>query len=197
MWAFVIGCVTLTAMRPLLRHEPPPPPVLGRLPEYSLLDTTGRRFGSAQLAGDVYVADFVFTRCTSICPLLTRAMARLAERYEREGEEGIRLVSFTVDPEFDTPERLAAYAAENGADPARWTFLTGTPEAVREVVVGGFRTAMGDVETLEGGLIDVAHTGKFVIVDQRGGIRGYYDTDESGLDEIFHRSRHVREEGRR
>ena len=194
LWAFLLGCVTLTALRPLLRHEPPPPPVIGQLPEFSLVDSRGQRFGSADLAGDVYVANFVFTRCASICPLLTRAMVSLEERYEREGIEGIRLVSISVDPEFDTPERLADYASGHRVDPRRWVFLTGEPADVRSLVVDGFRTAMGSPDILEGGMIDVAHTGKFVIVDGSGGIRGYYDTDREGLDEIFHRSRHVRDE---
>jgi protein SCO1/2 len=191
VWAFFIGIVTLTLMRPLLRHEPPPPPVIGELPEFRLIDQEGRPFANGDLDGRVWVANFIFTRCASICPLLTASMRRLQRRYDEEGVEGIGLVSFTVDPEYDTPERLKEYAARHGVRPERWTFVTGEPDAIRALVVEGFKTAMGERETPGEGLIDIAHTGKFVIVDGTGGIRGYYDSDELGLDEIFHRSQHV------
>lgn len=197
LWAFFIGIATLTLMRPLLRHEPAPPPVLGQLPEFTLIDARGQPFGSADLAGEVYVTNFIFTRCASICPRLTASMARLQQRYAAEGVDGLRLVSITVDPEYDTPEVLRAYGQTHGVSPDRWSLLTGTPDAITELVVGGFKTAMGRPEQAPGGLIDIAHTGKFVIVDGSGGIRGYYDSDERGLDEIFHRSQHVLREQRR
>lgn len=196
VWFFFVGIVTLTLMRPFLRREPPPPPVLGQLPPFELIDAEGRAFGSADLEGRVYVADFIFTRCPSICPLLTRAMVHLQERYAEEGIEGVRLVSFSVDPDYDTPERLLAYAERHGADPERWTFLTGESSHLREFLVDGFKLAMGDLPADPNDLLDIAHSGKFVIVDGGGRIRGYYDTDESGLDEIFHRSQHVLREQR-
>ena len=67
VWGFLIGIVTLTAIRPLLRRIPEPPPILSALPEFTLRDTTGRPFGSRELSGQVYVASFFFTRCPSIC----------------------------------------------------------------------------------------------------------------------------------
>lgn len=178
-------------MRPFLRHEPAPPPVVGRLPPFELTDEKGRVFGNAQLAGRVHVVNFIFTRCASICPLLTHSMGQLQRRYDEQNIDGIRLLSITVDPEYDTPERLAAYGKQHGADPERWSFVTGDPQAVTSLVVDGFKAARGQPEENEAGLFDIAHGGKFVIVDGNGGIRGYYDTDEMGLDEIFHRSRHV------
>jgi protein SCO1/2 len=196
VWFFLVGAVTLTLMRPCLRREPPPPPVVGRLPAYELTDAGGRAFGSADLAGRVYVADFIFTRCTSICPLLTKAMGRLQDQFRERGVEGVHLVSFSVDPDYDTPERLREYAERHGADPDRWTFLTGDRERIRELLVDGFKLAMGDVPPDTDNLADIAHSGKFVIVDGEGGIRGYYDTDQEGLDEIFHRSQHVLRERR-
>ncbi|HKQ62208.1 MAG TPA: SCO family protein [Candidatus Polarisedimenticolaceae bacterium] len=196
IWAFLLGCATLTALRPLLRYEPAPPPVLWALPAYALTDAQGRPFGSAELAGKVYVVDFFFTRCASICPRLTEAMARLQERYEREGVEGVRLVSISVDPEGDTPERLADYARQHGVHPERWTLLTGAPDAVHALVAGGFKTALGDAAPLGDGLIDIAHSGKLFLVDGAGRVRGLYDHDALGLDEVFHRSRHVLREPR-
>ena len=191
LWAFFIGIVTLTLMRPFLRHEPTPPPVLGQLPDFALTDTGGRPFGTADLAGRVYVANFIFTRCTSICPRLTAAMALLQKRYDNEDIAGIRLVSITVDPEYDTPEVLRAYGEARGVDPERWILLSGSRESITDLVVGGFKTGLGELEEGDGGLIEIAHSGKFVLVDGLGRIRGYFDTDEMGLDEIFHRSQHV------
>jgi len=194
-WATLAGLIFIPLLRPLLRHVPNPPPVIGQVPAFSLTDTRGEPFGSSELEGQVYVANFIFTRCASICPLLTRSMGQLQERYDATGVDGIRLVSITVDPEYDTPDRLREYAAAHGADPRRWEFLTGPEPQIRELVERGFKTAMGVPESANG-LIDVAHSGKFVLVDGDGGIRGYYGTDEMGLDEIYHRSRHVLEQRR-
>lgn len=196
LWYFVIGAVTLTLMRPLLRREPPPPPVIGRLPAFELVDQDGKPFNLNSLEGHVWVVNLIFTNCPSICPLLTDAMARLQARYDAYGKDEIKLASISVDPENDTPEVLRAYAAAHGADPERWRFLTGDPEAVRALVVDGFKTALGEPQENDAGLIDIMHSGKFAIVDPAGGIRGYYDGDDEGLDEIYWRSQHVAGEAR-
>jgi len=194
---FVVGVVVLTAIRPLLKREPPPPPVIGQVPAFSLVDQDGHELGSEQLRGQVYIAAFFFSRCPSICPTLMKSMRRIEDAYRDRGISGIRLVSITVDPEYDTPERLRAYAAELGAEPARWTLLTGDIEAIRRLAVDGFHVPLGSEQVLPGGLIDIAHSGKLILVDGQGGIRGYYDTDESGLDEVYNRAQHVlREAGR-
>ena len=113
-----------------------------------------------------------------------------------QGAEDLRLVSFTVDPEYDTPDRLREYAIAHDVDPGRWTMLTGPPDDVRQLIVEGFRTPIGEPVS-SGDLIDIAHTAKFVLVDGTGAIRGYYDSDTLGLDEIFHRSQHVLRETHR
>jgi protein SCO1/2 len=196
LWYFVIGVVTLTALRPFLRREPPPPPVLRQLPAFELVDQNHKTFSLSDLQDQVWVANFIFTRCGSICPILTHQMASLQERYETYGFDEIKLLSISVDPEYDTPDVLKEYAELNGADPERWTFLTGDLEAVRALVIEGFATAMSEQLENEAGMMDIAHTGKFVIVDRQGAIRGYYDSDQEGLDEVYHRSRHVLNESR-
>ncbi len=196
LWYFVIGVITLTLLRPVLRREPPPPPVLRTLAPFELVDQNSEPFSLGTLGSNVWVANFIFTRCGSICPILTAQMKSLQERYETYGVDEIKLLSISVDPEFDTPEVLREYAELHGADPERWTFLTGDTEAVRALVVGGFATGMGEQTVNDAGMMDISHTGKFVIVDSRGGIRGYYDSDPEGLDEIYHRSRHVVNEAR-
>ena len=105
-------------------------------------------------------------------------------------------MSVSVDPEYDTPERLRSYGAELGADPARWTLLTGDLQAIRTLASDGFKVPVGSPEAGPGGLVDIAHTGKLVLVDPEGKIRGYYDTDTMGLDEVFNRAQHVLREKR-
>lgn len=191
VWGFLIGIVTLTAIRPLLRHIPEPPPVLFKLPDYALVAADGRPFGSAELSGQVYVASFFFTSCRSICPAIMKGMSQLQAGFAREEIQGIKLVSISVDPEDDTPAVLAVYGKSLGVDPARWVLLTGDPETVRRLVVDGFKTP--DVPAPSGGAspMDIAHTGKVVLVDGEGRVRGYYDSDASGLDEVFNRAQHV------
>jgi protein SCO1/2 len=197
VWAFLAGIVCLTAIRPLLRHEPEPPGVLWRLPAFRLTAEDGSAFGSDDLEGRVWVADLFFTRCSSICPQLTRAMAALQRRYDEAGLDSVRLLSITVDPGHDTPEVLRAYAREHGIDTKRWRLLTGEPGPIRELVEGGLRAAMGQAPPPGGNLVDIAHAGHLFLVDGDGGVRGFYATDAAGLDEVFHRSRHVLDEQRR
>lgn len=191
LWYFVIGCITLIALRPFLKREPPPPPQLRQLPPFELVDQNNKPFSLNDLEGHVWVANFIFTRCGSICPLLTRQMAGLQERYETYGVDEIKLLSISVDPEYDTPDVLTDYAELHGADPERWTFLTGDLESVRALVLQGFATGMGERAENEVGMMDISHSGFFVIVDPQGWIRGYYPSDADGLDEVYHRSRHV------
>jgi protein SCO1 len=195
LWAFIIGCVTITLIRPLLRRVPEPPPVLSTLPEFQLVDSRGQQFGSADLRGQVYVASFFFTRCPSVCPLLMTRMAQLQTRLRDAGIDDIRLVSITVDPVNDTPAALREAEPRYGVDQTRWKLLTGTPDRVRGLCVDGFHVP--GFEQAYRGEGDIPHTTKVVLVDGRGRIRGYYDTDETGLDEVLHRARHVRDETKR
>ena len=193
-WAFVVGCAVITSMRPLLRRIPAPPPALRQVPPFALVDATGKPFGSDDLRGHVYVASFFFTRCPSICPTLMKDLARLQDRFRREGLDTIRLVTITVDPEHDTPQELGTAGEHYGVDPARWILLTGPRPAIRDLAIGGFQVALGEAENAEGGLFDIAHTGKLLLVDASGALRGYYDTGDLGVDEVFWRSKRVVEE---
>ena len=108
--------------------RPSPPPDRGPLPAFSLRDHTGMPLTRAGLAGLVWAADFIFTRCAGQCPLMSAQMARLQERWRDEAD--VRLVSFTVDPEHDTPEVLAGYARHYRAQPGRWLIATGERSAL-------------------------------------------------------------------
>lgn len=155
---------------------PPPLPELGTLPPFELVDQQGRPFGSRDLEGRVWVASFIFTRCATVCPAITAQMARIQARTAQLAP-AFHLVSISVDPDHDTPERLAAYAREHRARPRAWTFLTGPSGKVRDTVVNGLKVAMGR-ETGDGGAEEIFHDSHLVLVDQRRRIRAFYDSAE-------------------
>jgi protein SCO1/2 len=157
---------------------PPTPPVLGTLPPFELVDESGRPFGSRDLAGRVWVASFVFTRCETVCPRITGQVARIQERTRGLGP-ALHLVSFSVDPDHDTPERLAEYARAHRANPRVWTFLTGPASAVQETVERGLRVSMGK-DPADPSPAGVSHGTHLVLVDGGGRIRGYYDPESPG-----------------
>ncbi|MBC8073367.1 MAG: SCO family protein [Deltaproteobacteria bacterium] len=195
VWAIsaVLAVVTITLMRPRLRHVPEPPPILSALPaEWSLVDHRGEPFTAESLHGKVWVAGFVFTSCPSTCPEVTRAMGELRDRFDRM-EVDVEMVAFTVDPAHDTPAVLAEYAASVGDNP-KWRFVTGEHEAVRQLVRFGFQLGIGAREpsSAGAGMYDIAHSTKLALVDGDGNVRGYYGIEpDQGLDEIFHRAQHV------
>jgi protein SCO1/2 len=143
-------------------------PDLGVVPPFTLTAQDGQPFSSAeQLQDQVWVADFIFTTCPGPCPRMSSQMHQLQMALE---SEGIRLVSFTIDPEHDTPEVLAAYAGRFQATPGVWHFLTGPREELNRLSMDVFK--LGPVDgTLE-------HSTRFVLVDRRGHIRNYYRTTE-------------------
>lgn len=196
VWAisFATGVLTLTALRcsERLRHVPDAPEVMFSLPDYALVDHQERPFTPETLRGKIWVAGFVFTSCPSSCPVVTKEMSALRERFDRYGVD-VEMVSFTVDPQHDTPAVLAAYFDEQGIDDAHWRFVTGEPAAVLRLVRHGFKLGVGDREADEQGVAyDIAHSTKLALVDADGGIRGFYGIDdEHGTDEIFERTQHV------
>lgn len=122
-------------------------PVFGQVPDFNLVDQEGRPFTDEDLAGRVHVIGFIYTTCTDICPAITAQMRTLQTELARAGlTDQVHLVSLTVDPEHDTPERLAAYARMFGADTTSWHFLTGRPHHVRAVVEKGFLVGIERVE---------------------------------------------------
>lgn len=159
-------------------------PELYVVDRFELVDQRGAAFGSEQLDGEVWIADFFFTSCPTICETLTRRMADL-QGVLQERSVDARLVSFTVDPETDRPPVLSAYAQRHGADPSRWTFLTGDPEALKEVVVGSFKQPM-DVQEDDGdeALMRIAHGIRFVLVDRAHTIRGLYETTPEAIEQL-------------
>jgi protein SCO1/2 len=153
----------------------PPLPVYGQTPSFHLVDQQGAPFTTEAMLGHVTVADFVFTRCTASCPRLTARMAELQARLARDASD-VRLVSFSVDPDNDTPPVLAEYAAKAHADPARWTFVTGGADDIARAVVLGFKVSAAKIEHGANDF-DVTHGNWFVVADRAGALRGYYSTE--------------------
>lgn len=143
------------------------------LPDFSLTDQTMRTVTLADLKGKVWIADFIFTSCGGMCPMMTDKMRKLADTLPAD----IRLVSFTVDPERDTPKVLSAYAAEHGATGERWLFLTGDKKALYDLCMSGFKLALDE----SGGTPaePITHSTRFVLVDREGNVRGYYSGEET------------------
>lgn len=191
LWGFLIGIVALTAMRPIAMSFRKAPPPLLEVGAWELTSHEGAPFGSKDLEGKVYIANFFFTSCPSICPELTRAMQKLEDRIG--DNEHIRFVSFTVDPETDTPEKLRAYREKFGITTDHWIFLTGTREQMVGLLSGQMKLHVGEKEPLKGlspeeaaqrELYDISHIGKLALFDQNGDLRALADIDAHGLARI-------------
>lgn len=150
--------------------------VIGPVPDVAFTDQTGARLRTADLAGRVLIANFIFTRCPTVCPVTSLKMQRLGDQLA--GEPEVALVSISVDPEHDTPPVLRDFAARYRADPARWRFLTGEAAAVRRAIEEGFKLEVARRGQTADGTPDIVHDLHFVLIDRRLRIRGYYDSDE-------------------
>jgi protein SCO1 len=152
-------------------------PSLGSVGSFALTDQAGRPFTPQTLHGKVWAAAFMFTRCPTVCPRITRRMRELQQAAGKEGVK-LELVSFSVDPENDTPEVLSAYAKKYEADLLTWRFLTGDLEVVRKTSEQGFKLALDGKATPGAEHFGLFHGSHLVLVDGTGTIRGYYRTSE-------------------
>jgi protein SCO1/2 len=147
-------------------------PVMNMAPEFTLIERSSREVKNQELAGKIWIADFVYTSCGGMCPIMTEKMRKLQDKLPAE----IKLVSFSVDPDVDTPAVLTEYAKKFGADPNRWLFLTGSKESLFKLSKDGFKLAVDDTGGTE--LEPITHSSRFVLVDQQGRIRGYYSMED-------------------
>ena len=190
-------CVTLSFLfaypivRSIYRELPPELPKYYKVPAFELTNEFGKPFGSENLDGKIYLASFAFTSCPTICPGLMEKIKVIQKRVRGLGDK-IALVTFTVDPENDTPDVLHKYARGLRANPHIWNFLTGETAALRSLLVEGYKVPMGDEEEFRGKvdgeevtMMDIAHTGKILLVDQRGHVRGHYSTDQTSIDQMM------------
>jgi cytochrome oxidase Cu insertion factor (SCO1/SenC/PrrC family) len=146
----------------------------GAVADFVLVDQDGRNVGRPDLLGKVWVAAFVFTRCAGPCSQITGNLAHL--QHDLAGQPDVALVSVTVDPEHDTPAVLKTYATTFGAEPGRWHFLTGEPEAVYRLIRESFHLAVEPTHgTARTPGNEVTHSTRLALVDHSGHIRGYFD----------------------
>jgi protein SCO1 len=157
-------------------------PVLGALPEFSLTDQNEQAFTRESMLGKLWVSAFVFTHCRSTCPRLTAHMKGLQTRLS--DVPSANFVSVSVDPRNDTPQVIKAYMVKNELDESNWRFLTGSEEAIRHVVVDGFRVPIGDEDSRAAGADDIMHSNSFVLVDEEARVRGYYRANNDGIGDL-------------
>ncbi len=166
----VLASVTLTQPQDAFRPAPkePPLPEIAPAPAFTLTSQDGAQVSLADFRGRVVAVTFIYTLCTDTCPVLTPMMSFVQDRLGPDFGARVAFVSITVDPERDTPAALKEYAQAFGADLGGWAFLTGAPEAIREVTR---RYGVFAVPAANG---DVDHSFLTSIVDRRGILRVQY-----------------------
>ncbi len=156
-----------------------------RIGEFSLLNQNGKTITLDDVKGKVFVAEYFFTTCGTICPKMTAQMTRVQKKFK--GDEEFKILSFTVNPEIDSVEVMKAYAEKHKAVDGQWHFITGKKEDLYKLARNSFfvlkpaeATNLGDAGS------DFIHTNNFVLVDQELRIRGYYDgTSISEVNELM------------
>ena len=152
---------------------------------FSFTDQTGKTFGLDDVKGKVFVAEYFFSTCGTICPRMTEQMERV--HYKFKSNKDVAILSFTVDPETDTVARLAEYAKQHNANAKQWHFLTGKKEDLYQVARRSFFVLKPAAVRNQGDVgSDFIHTNNFVLVDRELHIRGYYDgTDPKDVDRLM------------
>ena len=175
----------------MLRELPPPKAAIGQVPDFSLTNQFGKAFGSGNLKGRAYLANFAFTTCPTTCEALMQNLQKVQKRIRGLGQK-VAIVTFSVDPEHDRPAVLFKHAMKYKANPHIWSFLTGEKGEIQKLLIDGFKVPMGQREEFVGkvdgediSLFDIAHTTKLVLVDGKGAIRGYYSTDKDGINNLM------------
>jgi protein SCO1 len=154
------------------------------IPKFAFTNQDRQLITRENLEGKIVLADFFFTHCESICPLISTQMVRLQERLKAEGlQNKVTFISHTVDPKNDTPEEMKKYANRIGADLSMWNFVTGIQEDLYEQAQGGYKLTAFPSDTAQGGFF---HTDQVALLDQECKIRGYYDgTSTKSMDQLF------------
>jgi protein SCO1/2 len=155
-------------------------PKLSEVPAFELRDQDAEAVSRDRLRGQIWIANFMFTSCPDVCPILTTKMAGVRGKLVAE-RVPVRIVSFSVDPGTDTPAVLKKYAVQRHADYPDWRFLTGPIEDIKHVLIEGFKQAYERQPEQAGQAASILHGSHFVLVDRASRIRGYYPSDEDGL----------------
>jgi protein SCO1/2 len=162
--------------------------VFQTIPTFTLTDETGKTFDSNILKGKIYVTSFFFTRCGTICPKITTQLSRVQDAFHLDPE--VQLLSISVDPKFDQPEKLVTYAKRFDANKGQWHFLTGDKKVIYPLVLKGFHVPLADASEYDAAIKNpdetFIHSERLVLVDKDGVIRGFYDgTDKKEVDRLL------------
>lgn len=157
-----------------------------RIGDFEFLNQNGTKTGLKDVKGKVFVAEYFFTTCGTICPKMNAEMTRVQKAYA--GNKDFKILSFTVDPEVDDVQQMHDYAEGHGAHPDQWYFLTGKKEDLYQLARKSFFVLKpAEAQNLGDGGSDFIHTNNFVLVDQELRIRGYYDgTSTHEVDKLIH-----------
>ncbi|MBA3705007.1 MAG: SCO family protein [Bacteroidetes bacterium] len=148
---------------------------------FSFINQDGQTVTQKDFDGSIYVTDFFFTTCHSICPIMSSQMERVNIKFNDNTE--VKFLSHTVDPEIDTVQQLKAYAIKHNADAKQWMFVTGDKKALYEIARTGY---LLNAEQGDGGPDDFIHTQNFALIDKEKRIRGFYDgTDSTEINQLI------------
>lgn len=153
-----------------------------KIASFSLINQNGDTTTQADYDDKIYVADFFFTTCQTICPIMTEHMVEIQK--ELGSDTLVKLLSHSVIPTYDTPEVLKAYALKKGVDDRRWNLVTGSQEEIFTLARKSY-LAVKDIPGTEDDL-DMVHTENFMLIDKKKQIRGYYDgTDDDAIEQLL------------
>jgi protein SCO1/2 len=184
---WIVLAWTLVATAALACRPEPQLPSMGAAPSFSLTDQAGRPFSASDVNGRVVLANFIYTSCTDVCPLLSQNMGLVQEQLKADGSFGSKalLLSFSVDPERDTPPVLAAYGERFSVDAAGWKMLTGPIDQIGrladEFKLGRAIPLPLDTQHPQ---VNLAHTNRFVLVDGSGQMRAFYSGDTLEVQDV-------------
>lgn len=161
-------------------ERPQPLPILSEVMDFQMTERSGKSVGLKDLKGKIWLASFVFTRCKGPCPLIAQRMAQLQERLQTQ--RALQLVTFTMDPEYDTPEVLSRFAEQYNADPERWWFLSGAKSGVSVYDLSRMSFKLAADHTPDN---EIVHSDRVALVDRLGRVRALIRTGEDGaIEEI-------------
>ena len=138
--------------------------------DFKLINQNGDTITQNNYANKIYVADFFFTTCPSICPVMTANLAEVQDEFKDDNE--VLLLSHSVTPEIDSVAQLKKYAVEKGVIDQKWNLVTGDKKQIYELARKSYMAVMDDGD---GGAYDMIHTENFMLIDKERRIRGYYD----------------------
>ncbi|MEO6282877.1 MAG: SCO family protein [Dyadobacter sp.] len=155
--------------------------IYNTIPAFSFVNQQGDTVSEKIVEGKIYVTDFFFTTCPTICPVMKRQMIKVFQQFK--GNPEVMILSHTIDPEHDTPQVLNKFAKDLGIEGTQWQFLTGPKDKIYKIGQESYMSTAKEDKSAEGGYI---HSGAFILVDKEKHVRGMYDgTTEEGTQKLI------------